>query len=123
MEEREKEEGELQLESAQRNNSCLYIESSSIVLSLSHPPLSQGDSDESEFELSDAEDIEEEDDSLSDSGAESSEWEEPGRGRRRVQQKDSWLVSGSDSDYRPGEGGGGRGKRRRQPQNRNHWKE
>ena len=65
-----------------------------------------------------AEEEEEEDSFLS--GAESSEWEEPGRGRR-TQQKGAWLVSDSDSDYRPGRGGGGKGKRRRGRVKRDHW--
>lgn len=73
---------------------------------------------DSEFELSDAEHVEEED-SFLESMDESSEWEEPGHGGRRAQQgRGGWIVSDSDSDYQPG-GGGGRGRRRRQQ--KNHW--
>ena len=91
------------------------------LLTQSIPP-SQGDSDESEFELS-ADGGEEEEDSFSEMGEESSEWEEPGRGQRKQQK--GWLVSGSDSDYQPGGGGrvrGGRKGRKRQPK-KNHWRE
>lgn len=73
---------------------------------------------DSEFELSDAEQVEEEE-SFLESMDESSEWEEPVRGGRRAQHgRDGWIVSDSDSDYCPG-GGGGRGRRKRQQ--KNHW--
>ena len=72
---------------------------------------------DSEYEVSDVEGEEEE--SFMESGAESSEWEEPGRGRR-MKQKGAWLVSDSDSDYRPGRGGGRRGRRKGKAQ-RDHW--
>ena len=64
---------------------------------------------------------EEEDDSLSESEAESSEWEGPVRGRR-TQQKGAWLVSESDSDYHPSRGRMGGRKGRRKKGQRNHWR-
>lgn len=86
----------------------------------------QDGSDDSEFQLEEYEE-EEEEESFSDSGAESSDWEESGRGshrRQRVQQKGVWLESESDSDYRPGrKGGGGRRKTKKQSQNKDHWNE
>lgn len=72
---------------------------------------------DSEFELSDVEQVEEED-SFLESMEESSEGDEPVRGGRRGQGRGGWIVSGSDSDYRPG-GEGGRGRRKRQQ--KNHW--
>ena len=73
---------------------------------------------DSEYELSDVEVEEEEEDSFM-SGAESSEWEEPGRGKR-MQQRGAWLVSDSDSDYQPGRGGRTKGRRRGRVQ-RDPW--
>lgn len=66
---------------------------------------------------------EDEEESFSEMGEESSEWEEPGRGRRQ-QSRGAWLVSDSDSDYQPGGGRrkGGRRVRKRQPK-KNHWNE
>ncbi|CAI8057331.1 Chromodomain-helicase-DNA-binding protein 2 [Geodia barretti] len=75
-------------------------------------------SEDSEFELSDGE---EEEDSFSETGEESSEWEDPGRGRSQSS-RGVWPVSDSDSDYRPGVGRGKRRGRKRQPM-KNHWSE
>ena len=80
-------------------------------------------SEDSEFELSDGE---EEEDSFSETGEESSEWEELGRGRTQSS-RGEWLVSDSDSDYRPGggrgKGSGGKRRGRKGPPMKNHWNE